>query len=57
MITIGNLYIQYGDRVLFDNISTSIQVGEKIGLTGRNGAGKSTFLKIIAGEITRYDGS
>lgn len=57
MITIGNLYIQYGDRVLFDNISTSIQVGEKIGLTGRNGAGKSTFLKIIAGEITRYDGT
>jgi len=56
MIAISNLYIQYGDRVLFDSISTTINIGEKIGLTGRNGAGKSTLLKILAGEITRYEG-
>lgn len=56
MIAISNLYIQYGDRILFDSISTTISIGEKIGLTGRNGAGKSTLLKILAGEITRYDG-
>ncbi len=56
MISISNLYIQYGDRILFDSISTTINIGEKIGLTGRNGAGKSTLLKILAGEITQYDG-
>ena len=56
MISISNLYIQYGDRILFDSISTTINIGEKIGLTGRNGAGKSTLLKILAGEITRYEG-
>ncbi|MFZ1227524.1 MAG: ATP-binding cassette domain-containing protein, partial [Saprospiraceae bacterium] len=56
MIAISNLYIQYGDRILFDSISTTINVGEKIGLTGRNGAGKSTLLKILAGEINRYEG-
>ena len=56
MIAISNLYIQYGDRILFDSISTTINVGEKIGLTGRNGAGNSTLLKILAGEINRYEG-
>ena len=56
MIAISNLYIQYGDRILFDSISTTINVGEKIGLTGRNGAGKSTLLKILSGEINRYEG-
>ncbi|HMZ25640.1 MAG TPA: ABC-F family ATP-binding cassette domain-containing protein, partial [Saprospiraceae bacterium] len=56
MISISNLYIQYGDRILFDSISTTINIGEKIGLTGRNGAGKSTLLKILAGEITQFDG-
>ncbi len=56
MIAISNLYIQFGDRILFDSISTTINIGEKIGLTGRNGAGKSTLLKILSGETTRYEG-
>lgn len=56
MIAINNLYIQYGDRILFDSISMTINIGEKIGLTGRNGAGKSTLLKILAGEVTQYEG-
>lgn len=57
MIVISNLYIQYGDKVLFDSVTTTIQIGEKIGLTGRNGAGKSTLLKVIAGEISMFDGN
>ncbi|HQW12612.1 MAG TPA: ABC-F family ATP-binding cassette domain-containing protein [Saprospiraceae bacterium] len=57
MITISNLYLHYGDRVLFDGVSTTIQIGEKIGLTGRNGAGKSTLLKILAGEIRSFEGT
>lgn len=50
MISLSDIFIKYGDRVLLDNISLSIMPGDKIGLTGRNGAGKSTLLKVIAGE-------
>lgn len=56
MISLANIYIKYGDRVLLDKISLSIMPGDKIGLTGRNGAGKSTLLKVIAGEQTPDDG-
>ncbi len=51
MIALSNIYIKYGDRVLYDNIQLIIKEGERIGLIGRNGSGKSTLLKIIAGEI------
>jgi ATP-binding cassette subfamily F protein 3 len=57
MISISNLYIQYGDRVLFDNISLTIGAGEKLGLVGRNGAGKSTLMKIIAGAVRPDEGA
>ncbi len=49
MITASNIYIQYGERILLDNINLVIKPGEKVGLVGRNGAGKSTLIKIIAG--------
>jgi ATP-binding cassette subfamily F protein 3 len=56
MISISNLYIQYGDRILFDSISTTINIGEKIGLTGEMAPASQPLLKILAGEITRYEG-
>ncbi len=64
MITATNLFVKYGDRILMDSINVVIKEKDKLGLVGRNGAGKSTFLKILAGEqqpdtgqITRPSGS
>ena len=49
LICLENIYKSYGEKVLLDNISISINEGEKIGIIGINGTGKSTLLKIIAG--------
>lgn len=49
LITIKNLTKAYTDKVLFDSIDFSIEEGEKVGVIGINGTGKSTLLKIIAG--------
>ncbi|MEN0048498.1 MAG: ABC-F family ATP-binding cassette domain-containing protein [Bacteroidota bacterium] len=57
MITASNIYIQYGDRILLNRVNLVIQERDKIGLVGRNGAGKSTMLKIIAGDISPQEGN
>jgi ATP-binding cassette subfamily F protein 3 len=49
MIFIQDLFLRFGDRVLFDDISLSLQDDDKIGVVGRNGAGKSTLLRVIDG--------
>lgn len=49
LLTIDNFSKSYTDRMLFENASFSVQEGEKIGVIGTNGMGKSTLLKIIAG--------
>ncbi|MBV7274144.1 ABC-F family ATP-binding cassette domain-containing protein [Clostridium sp. PL3] len=54
LICLENIYKSYGEKVLLDNISISINEGEKIGIIGINGTGKSTLLKIIAG-IENYE--
>lgn len=56
MITLNDIYIQYGDRILMDRISLVIGERDKIGLVGRNGAGKSTLMRVIAGKINPDEG-
>ena len=51
MITVSNLTLQYGKRVLFDEVNLKFTPGNCYGIIGANGAGKSTFLKIMSGEI------
>jgi len=56
MITITNLSKNYGQKVLFEDITLSINQGEKIGLIGPNGAGKSTLFSLILQEIESSKG-
>ena len=56
MLTISNLSVQFGKRILFDEVNTSFTQGNCYGIIGANGAGKSTFLKIIAGEMDPTSG-
>lgn len=49
IINIENMVKGYGEKVLFDEVNLGIQEGDKIGIVGVNGSGKSTFLKMIAG--------
>jgi len=51
MISTNNVSLQYGGRKLFDNVNIKFTPGNCYGLIGANGAGKSTFLKILSGEI------
>ena len=50
MLSVSNLSVQFGKRVLFDEVNTKFQNGNCYGIIGANGAGKSTFLKIISGK-------
>lgn len=57
MITVANLRIQFGKRVLFQDVNMKFTAGNCYGVIGANGAGKSTFLKAISGEIDSTTGS
>ncbi len=56
MLSTVNLTQRYGKRVLFDKINLTLDAGKRYGLIGANGAGKSTFIKILSGEIEQTDG-
>ncbi len=56
MLSTVNLTQRYGKRVLFENINITLDQGKRYGLIGANGAGKSTFMKILAGEIEPSEG-
>ncbi|MCF8449675.1 MAG: ATP-binding cassette domain-containing protein [Taibaiella sp.] len=51
MISVNNLSLRYGKRVLFEDVNIKFTEGNCYGIIGANGAGKSTFMKIISGEI------
>ncbi len=57
MISTSNVSLRYGKRVLFEDVSIKFMPGNVYGLIGANGAGKSTFLKILSGEIEANTGS
>lgn len=56
MITVQNVSLRYGKRVLFDEVNIKFVPGNCYGIIGANGAGKSTFLKILSGEIEPQTG-
>ncbi len=57
MLTVSNLSLRFGKRVLFEDVNIKFTPGNCYGLIGANGAGKSTFLKILSGEIDPTSGS
>jgi ATPase subunit of ABC transporter with duplicated ATPase domains len=57
MITVQNVGLRYGDRKLFEDVNIKFTPGNCYGLIGANGAGKSTFLKILSGEIEAQSGN
>jgi len=57
MLSVSNLSVQFGKRVLFDEVNTTFNNGNCYGIIGANGAGESTFLKIISGQQEANSGS
>lgn len=56
MLTVSNLSVQFGKRILFDEVNATFTQGNCYGIIGANGAGKSTFLKILSGDIEPTSG-
>jgi ATPase subunit of ABC transporter with duplicated ATPase domains len=57
MLSVSNVSMRYGAKILFDEVSTAFTPGRRYGLTGPNGAGKSTFMKLLSGEMDPQKGS
>jgi len=56
MVNVNNLIMRFGNRVLFQDINLKLDRHKRYGLIGANGAGKTTFLKILSGQIDEYEG-
>ena len=56
MLSVSNLSVQYGKRILFDEVNVTFTQGNCYGVIGANGSGKSTFLKIISGQVESTSG-
>src|SRR5271156_5627163 len=57
MISVSNITMRYGAKLLFEDVSVTFTTGRRYGLTGPNGAGKSTFMKVLTGEIDAQKGN
>jgi len=57
VISTANLTIQFGAKPLFENVSIKFGEGNRYGLIGANGSGKSTFMKILGGELEATSGN
>ena len=57
MISVSNVSMRYGSKVLFEDVTTAFFPGRRYGLTGPNGAGKSTFMKLLTGELPPQRGT
>lgn len=56
MVLVQNLTKRFGSRILFENINLKLDRHKRYGLIGANGAGKTTFLKILSGQVDEYEG-
>ena len=57
MISVSNVSMRYGQKLLFEDVSVTFPTGGRYGLTGPNGAGKSTFMKVLTGELEAQKGT
>ena len=57
MLSVSNVSMRYGAKILFEEVSTAFTPGRRYGLTGPNGAGKSTFMKLLSGELEPQKGT
>jgi ATPase subunit of ABC transporter with duplicated ATPase domains len=57
MISVSNVSMRYGAKVLFEEVSTAFTPGKRYGLTGPNGAGKTTFMRLLTGELDPHKGT
>jgi ATPase subunit of ABC transporter with duplicated ATPase domains len=57
MISVSNVSMRYGSKVLFEDVTTTFTAGRRYGLTGPNGSGKSTFMKLLTGELPPQKGT
>src|SRR3954469_4915089 len=56
MISVNNITMRYGAKILFEEVTTAFVAGRRYGLTGPNGSGKSTFMKLLSGEMEPQKG-
>jgi ATPase subunit of ABC transporter with duplicated ATPase domains len=57
MISVDNVTMRFGSRVLFEEVTTTFMAGRRYAISGPNGAGKSTFMKILTGELEPTTGN
>src|SRR5689334_2926899 len=57
MLSVNNVSMRYGARVLFEDVTTTFSAGRRYAITGPNGAGKSTLMKILTGELEPTNGN